>query len=88
MKGYTMKLQDNQVLEVSATIQLNQKDIDFLFNGWNDVKEPTLQQVIEKAVYHLNKGRSVEVNVKSDAKGRVYTDGEGDIQASMELAGY
>ena len=83
-----MKLQDNQVLELSATIQLNQKDIDFLFNGWNDVKEPTLQQVIEKVVSHLNKGRSVEVNVKSDAKGRVYTDGEGDIQASMALIGY
>ena len=80
-----MKLQDNQVLELSATIQLNQKDIDLLFNGWNDVKEPTLQQVIGKVVSHLNKGRSVEVNVKPDVHGFVYTDGEADMDASFDL---
>ena len=81
-----MKLQDNQELTVQAEIKITQKDIDFLFNGWNDVKEPTVQQVIDKAFAFLNQARAVEVTKsRSFAYPLVRTDGEGDIEASMEM---
>ena len=84
-----VKLQDNQEMVVKAEMKITQKDIDFLFNGWNDVKEPTLQQVIDKAIEHLNNTRAVKVAEQKHAgPAMVLTDGEGDIRASMALVGY
>ena len=86
-----MKLQDNQEMLIEAEIKITQKDIDFLFNGWNDVKEPTLQQVIDRALAFLNQGRAVEVAEKKNAGNDnpiVLTDGEGDVKAMMKLIGY
>ena len=86
-----MKLQDNQEILIEAEIKITQKDIDFLFNGWNDVKEPTVQQVIDKAINFLNQARAVEVaEKKNDGNDNplVFTDGEPDVKAMMELIGY
>ena len=86
-----IKLQDNQEILIEAEIKITQKDIDFLFNGCNDVKEPTVQQVIDKAINFLNQARAVEVAEKKNAgndKPLVFTDGEPDVKAMMELIGY
>ena len=83
-----MKLQDNQEMTIKAEIKINQKDIDFLFNGWNDVMEPTVQQVIDRAFAFLNQARAVEVTKSRHATPPlIWTDGEGDVEASMELIG-
>tara|TARA_R100001086_G_scaffold57262_1_gene26022 strand:- start:259 stop:510 length:252 start_codon:yes stop_codon:yes gene_type:complete len=82
-----MKLQDNQKIALKAEIKITQKDIDFLFDGWNEVKQPTLDQVIEKAIEHLNNTRAVEVvEHKHAAPVMVLTDGEPDIEASILAA--
>lgn len=86
-----MKLQDNQEILIDIEIAITQKDIDFLFNGWNDVKEPTLQQVIDRAIAFLNQARAVEVAEKKNAGNDnpiVLTDGEADLKAMMELIGW
>lgn len=78
-----MKLQDNQEMLVQADIKITQKDIDFLFNGWNDVMEPTPQQVIARAIDFLNQGPVKVAEQKHAGPAGVFTDGEPDGKAMI-----
>jgi hypothetical protein len=64
-----MKLADNETLIIKAEIQIKQKDIDFLFNGWNYMVggDPDINRIIVRAIEHLNNTRAVEVKQDWDA---------------------